>query len=168
MSRSLIRLRSPTIAWPVEAPRRCGRIAGCGTCQLNPSPKAPRPAIPRRQRSGDVPRLVEPTLVAQANHLIDEDLLLLVVEARIKRLSRVSHTALVPAKRSQLLSCASLRRSRRWSTFQFPSSHAQSRRRSAALAAPAAPDRISPDPPSAANTSRRLKPFNVRIASDLR
>src|SRR5215469_11243784 len=41
------------------------------------------------------PDLVEPALVAQADHLIDELLLLLVVEARIERLGRIGHVTLV-------------------------------------------------------------------------
>ena len=36
-------------------------------------------------------RLVEPALVAEANHFVDEDLLLLVVEARKQRLGGVRH-----------------------------------------------------------------------------
>src|SRR5665213_2112112 len=45
--------------------------------------------LPRRYAS------VEPALVAEAHHLIDEDLLLLVVEARIKRLGGIRDIALI-------------------------------------------------------------------------
>src|SRR5262245_46956552 len=77
-------------------PRRCGRIVGCRASQ--PTPGHWCPAIrsggaayfPGRRR-----RSIQPALVAQPHHLVDEGLLLLVVEAREQRVGGVSHVALV-------------------------------------------------------------------------
>src|SRR4051812_5800916 len=60
---------------------RCGRIVGCRVFQ--PTPGHVRPAIRRRTRQQvSCAGLVEPPLMAQAHHFLDENRLLLLVEAR--------------------------------------------------------------------------------------
>src|SRR5258707_15189791 len=63
---------------------------------LPPTPGARARLFERGLRGPDgCGELIQPALVAQANHFIDEDLLLFVVEARIKRLRGVGDIALI-------------------------------------------------------------------------
>jgi hypothetical protein len=64
-----------------RGPRRRGRIAGCRAYNL---PQGLRARLFRQvapTAHGNLRRLVEPALMTQANHLLDEDRFLLVVEA---------------------------------------------------------------------------------------
>src|SRR5262245_16951803 len=102
MTRATVGQRFFMIERDLERPRRCGRIAGCRASQ--PTPGHGRPAIRSRPQRPATPAavkspwrllLVQPALVAEPYHLVDEDLLLLVVERRKQRFGGICDVALI-------------------------------------------------------------------------
>src|SRR5262245_30219503 len=99
---------SSTLGGDVNAPRRCGRIAGCRAFNLPQGTRARLFARAfARKRDGDHAKMhhhrasaccldsVEPAFVAEPHHLINENLLLLVVETCKKRVGGVGDVALI-------------------------------------------------------------------------